>query len=280
MKIDFSLNDNRSKLIYITIPLALTSNNFLRKFYNNLEQKEQEIFKYILYYEDNDLENDVKNKFNYKIVLSKGVKTIKYVWWLELFLHNDMFDDYLRTLFEPFIKNSNQTKIISINTTVDDIEKIQIDKFTIDGKGISQKLNIKSDSEFILNSKILYELSKNKKIQIIQNGTLSKKTQKLLENTFGNVKIYLAFINFLLGIRLLSKEKLILPCNKFSKTIIQDDGEFLKATINTFINLDLAYEYKDFDFYTSYAKGKYIIKLRKKIIDIIKKLDTNSWINI
>ncbi|MEA3383095.1 MAG: hypothetical protein U9Q20_00270 [Campylobacterota bacterium] len=280
MKIDFSLNDTKNKLAFLTIPQALTSDNFLRKFYNNLEEKEQEIFKYILYYEYNDLQNDVQKQFKYKITLSHTKKGVKYVWWLELFLYNDIFDDYLRTLFEPFIKNENQTKIIPIDATVGDIDNIKIDKFTIDGKSISQVLKIKENEEFILNSKILYELSKNKKIQLIQNGTLSKRTQKLLAESFEDMQIYHSLLSFFLNIEFLSNKKFILPYNNFTKAIVQDDGKFLKTVITKFIELDFTYEYRDCDFSTSNVKGKYIVKVRKEILAIIKKLDTNQWINI
>ena len=279
MTIPFGLNDTKNNLVYIKIPQALDNKNFLRQFYNRLNEKEQNIFQYILYYEYNDLKVDVKQKFKFNIELNNKKKIIQYVWWLELFIYNGIFDEYFKNIFIQFIPDPNPKRLrVKLLQSVEDISKIKIEKFTKNREKISQNLSVEKYTDFIFATRLIYELANSNKIQIIQNGSLAKRTKKILDEVFdfNYIKLLILLSNF----NYLSNNKYMLPTSRFKKIINLDDGEYLKSIVNRFITFDIPYEYKYLDISTSPHKDKFIIKFRKDILNIIRKQDVNRWINI
>lgn len=161
----------------------------------------------------------------------------------------------------------------------DDITKVVINKYNLDGKSYSQYLKEDKEIDIILNTQILYSLCLDKKIKRIKSGNLASVSEKILKKSFSNDFKELDYLNFLLNKKYLRRDKEITPTLKFTNLMQKSNGEIIKKLYDDAIKSEKIDELADAPF-ASCCRGKYVKFLRDMILKIIKKQDTSLWINI
>ncbi|MEA2111414.1 MAG: hypothetical protein U9P71_05135 [Campylobacterota bacterium] len=273
-----------------TIPELFSRDGYLENFYHKLEPKEKKILKFIVNYGGDDLQKAVKKKFKFEIVIFTKNKMRIYVWWLELFIDNNHFDDYLKDIFLSFLsenRRENQTKrsktkkaIEARFDTVDDITKVIITKCDINGEAYPQTLKEYDVVDTVLNVQLLYTFCLDKKIKMTQKRQLAKVSQNILQEQFLDDFEEVDYLNFLINSNYLVTDKEITPANKFIKLMANSGGEIIKKLYSDFIQLHKIVELEYAMFRVSLVKGSHISLLRARILEIIKAQDNSQWINV
>lgn len=288
-EINFFFGVTKMELALNIIPDTMASEGYLEYFYNKLTAKEQKILKFVVTYTGRNLRVAVKKKFKFEIVSMTNGPQIIYVWWLELLIDQDQMDDDLREYFLKFLGEDEQTpakqEIVikpSIHpATSKDINSIKIDKVDRDFRPLSQKLNIEEPQDIISIVRFFYHLAKDSKLKITQKGTLAVRSRKLIEESISaDSHYYIWLINFLTDSKYLTYEQLKLPTKIFDKLIMQDDGKLIKALFHKYVATKIQQEFSFFVFSVRSNHGSNVIQLRKTIIGLITKLNTQEWISI
>lgn len=278
--------DNTKKdLVFKIIPHNIQNVEFLKTFYHKLQRQQRDIVKYLVNYDGRDASKVIRKVFNFDILLIKGSLEV-YVWWLELFMYENKMDEDIQLYFQEFLSDKKnhsriQKNIINKNiiATTKDISSLKINKYTINGKTILQKLTEFKTKDIVSNIRILYTIAKDKKIVSTLKGTLAVRSEKLLAEKL-SIENYIWIINFLINLDYLTAKKEKIPTKAFDTLIGCDDGELIKRIFNKIIIIKNQEELKYVIFQTSLTSGKYIKEFRKLIVENIKKQNTNEWINI
>ncbi|MEA2019460.1 MAG: hypothetical protein U9N59_13560, partial [Campylobacterota bacterium] len=169
-----------------------------------------------------------------------------------------------------------------IEPYLDDIANEEIYKYDFEYELSSYDLLKKEHSGIVENIRIFYQLCKDKKVVITQKRALAVRSTKLLDAQLTIEKdIYVWLLNILSDLKFLNVKKDVIPTKLFDNIINLDDGDLLKAIVEKFIKLDYQVELSYAPFDTNPRGGNSSIQnLRKKIVDIIKKVDTSKWISI
>ncbi|HHH37008.1 MAG TPA: hypothetical protein ENK77_00135 [Epsilonproteobacteria bacterium] len=284
--IPFHFGTKKRDLAMNIIPNAMANSDILEKFYQSLHPKEQKILNYIVHYQGHKLRLDIKKVFKFDILSLKKDGRDIYVWWLELLLDNDQMDDDIRLYFLNFLEDNASKKDLPVKTTVKSatlasIDQIKIDKLDSSFRPVSQKL-IAYEAEDIASAiRIIYRLAKDSKIKVTQKGTLTVKSNKLLqENLPLDSFNYILLLNFLVDIKYLSPPQLKLPTQVFDTVISDDDGMLIKTLFMEFMAMRIQLEFNFVIFYTQSIRKDLISKFRATVIEIIKNSSSSEWISI
>ncbi len=165
--------------------------------------------------------------------------------------------------------------------TTSDITTVTIKKYTLDREQIIQKLFVETPLELALSARVIYQYAKNNKIKVTQKGELTVRSAKLLDaNLTVGYNYYIWLLNFLINNKYLGTKQEKLPTKAFDKLINSDDGVFTSTIFTKFLNLKMQKEFDFIPFDISKYSGNGIKEFRTSIIEIIKTLKNNEWINI
>ena len=288
-EINFFLGVTKKELALQIIPDTMASKGYLEYFYNKLTPKEQKILKFIVNYRGGNLRVAVKKKFKFDIVsMTKGSQII-YVWWLELLLDQDQMDESLRGYLLNFLGEGEQSFAMQERVddlgvpppTTKDINTITIQKVDGDFTPLSQKLIIEEPQDVVSIIHFFYRLAKDSKLKITQKGTLTVRSRKLIEESISaEASYYVWFINFLLEIQYLTTPQLKLPTKAFDTMIKKEDGKLIKALFDKYVAIKIQQEFNFVIFDIDATHGNNVPQLRKTILKIISKLNTDEWISI
>jgi len=284
--IEFHFGIQKRDMAMNIIPNAMANSDILEHFYKNLQPKEQKILKYIVHYQGYNLRLDIKKKFKFDILSLKKEGRDIYVWWLELLLDNDQMDDDIRFYFSTFLDDDSDKKQLpdktkAVNMTAANIDQVKIDKLDWDYQSISQKLIHYEAQDTASVVRIIYRLAKDSKIKITQKGSLTVKSDKLLqENLPVDDFDYILLLNHLIKSKYLSSPQLKLPTKAFDAAISQDDGTLVKKLFMKYMSKKIQWEFNYVIFRTQTIEADLVSQFRETIVNIVKETSSSEWINI
>ena len=297
-KMDVELHSalKKNDIVFHVLPDLLNSSGFLEDFYYSLEPEQQDILKFIVNYNGLDVVKAVKQSFGFNIILMKTKKRDVYVWWLELFIDNNQMDETLKEYYFEFLHDEKLQKEINgkkvykakkkevsskVPDYLDTIEKKEVCKYDFKNNLKRCKLFENSHQDMIENIRILYQLSRAKKILITQKHQFAVRTIKLMKSSLSmDEDLYPWLVNLLVDFKLFKIDKAVTPTKKFDDIIKLSDGDFLKEIYKKFIVFNKQYELQFVPFASRVGEGNSSIQnLRKMIINAIKKSDTKKWIS-
>lgn len=284
-RIELSYGLTKKTIALNVLPTVLQKEDFLEDFYGNLPKEQQEILKFIVNYNGDDLKAKIKKVFNFDILLKKYNSRDIYVWWLELFVHNDTMDPDIKEYYFEFLHDKSFQKSVntkdSLPSTTSNIDKITVEKHTTDNKLLKQKLTPIEPVDIVSDLKILCKLCSDGKIIKTIKGALTKKTEKLLDESleisYGD---YTKLLNFLINLKYIRNGKQLTPTQKSNATMLLDNGDIVKMLLQSFLSLRYQYEFRFMIIDTRSATANHIVNLRTKILDIIKKQNCEEWISV
>ena len=284
--IEFYFGTKKRDLAMNIIPNAFANDDVLERFFNNLSPREQKILRYIVHYQGYNLRLDIKKQFKFDIVsLIKGGREI-YVWWLELLLDREQMDEDIKYYFLSFLDEASEKGQLPekpgvTHATFAGIDRVKVDKFDWSGQSVSQKL-ISYEAEDIASAiRIIYRLAKDSRIKVTKKGSLTVRSDKLLQENLSIGSFdYIMLLNHLIDIKYLTPPQLKLPTKAFDTAVSQDDGALVKTLFKKFMSKKKQWEFSYFIFRIQPWEGALISRLRETVIDIVKKSSNLEWISI
>ena len=272
------------------IPKSLTSDGFLKKFYYKLEANEKKILKFIVNYSGDDIQRAVKKKFKFDIVLMVRRKTTVYIWWLELFIDSNKFEEVYKEIFLEFLsenrqqKNSKNKRVNNNNatvvTTTQTIQNVTLNKYTISHDLYPQVVQEIKAEDTILAINMLYSLADDSRLKVTQKRTLAVRSEKILIEKMPKNYNYIWLINLLTDNGYLKEEQLRAPTSKFHKMMAKSDADIIKIIFKVILNSKTIDELSYTLFRVSLVQGDYVKKFRDMILELISKEDKSLWISV
>ena len=287
--IEFFFNTKALELIQVVIPKNLTSLEFLKNFYNKLQSNEKKILKFIVNYDGDNIQETVKKNFQFDIAVMTRKGMITYVWWLELLMDNDEFEEVYRELFLEFLGTDKkekkrtlqkQNKIEKSVNREKELKDIVVNKYTLSGEMYKQNLEKLPAEDILLAINLLYSIANDSKLKITQKRVLAVRSEKLLYAQMPEEYNFTWLINLLSETKYLQKEQTMLPANKFHKLMQKGDGDIIKDIFKDILNLPYNNEVTSGIFIASVIRGDHVKNFREMIVNLIKEQEKDIWINI
>lgn len=287
--IELFFNTKALELIQVIIPKTLTSSGFLKKFYNKLQPNEKKILKFIVNYNGANIQEAVKKKFQFDIAIMTRNSMVTYVWWLELLMDNNEFEEVYKELFLEFLstgkkqKNKNVQKRNNIQKNVyiaKELKGIIVNKCTLSGDMYELKLEELPAEDVLLAISVLYMVANDSKLKVTQKRALAVRSEKLLLAQMPEDYHFPWLINLLSENKYLQNGQLLLPTNKFHKLMRKGNGDIIKDIFKDILHLPYNNELTSGIFRASVARGDQVKNFREMIVTLIKEQEESLWINI